>query len=307
MKSAIITGASGAIGTALVKYLTENKIKTLVLCRKSSNLSNLPKSDYLKIDYCDLTGLDDYNSSEKYDAFFHLAWNGTYGDARNNEAEQFKNVDYSLSAVRLAKRLGCSAFVGVGSQAEYGRVENGVKLSPSTPTNPITFYGKAKLEACKKAGELCNQLGIKFNWCRVLSIYGIGDKSYTLVSSTILKMMSGEVCDFTPCDQMWDYLYNDDLAYGLYLIAEKGVDKKVYTIGTGIPRPLKAYITDIYNTVGNDNAKCNFGAMDYFENQVMYLCADISELQADTGFEVKTSFIQGVNETVNWYKNQKKD
>ena len=43
----------------------------------------------------------------------------------------------------------------------------------------------------------------------------------------------------------------------------------------------------------------------YTENQVMHLCADITSLQEDTGFEPETSFEDGIRQTVNWYKKER--
>ena len=47
---------------------------------------------------------------------------------------QLQNIQYTLDAVRLAKRLGCKVFVGAGSQAEYGRYEG--KLDAKVPVFP---------------------------------------------------------------------------------------------------------------------------------------------------------------------------
>ena len=56
---------------------------------------------------------------------------------------QNNNVKYALQAVKAAKELGCTRFVGAGSQAEYGRVEG--TLTPDTPAFPENGYGIAKL------------------------------------------------------------------------------------------------------------------------------------------------------------------
>ena len=47
---------------------------------------------------------------------------------------QEPNIQYTMDAVCLAKRLGCKLFVGAGSQAEYGRVDG--KIGSNTPVNP---------------------------------------------------------------------------------------------------------------------------------------------------------------------------
>ncbi len=296
MNSAVVTGASGAVGYGLIKALLARGVSVTVLGRTA------PDFEEVRFIKCSLDELKSFNDNIKADAFFHLAWSGTYGADRNDEAAQMKNVVYTLDAVRLAHKIGCTSFVGVGSQAEYGVVPYGTVLTPELECNPVNYYGKAKLEAGRRAYDLCGKLKIKFNWCRIISAYGPGDKPYTMVMTTIGKLVRGESCDFTPCDQIWDYIYNEDLGRALLLISEYGKDGATYVAGSGKKAALREYVTEIYNAVGNAAAECNFGAIDYFENQAMYLCADIGSLTADTGFVPKISFDEGIKRTVDWYK-----
>ena len=108
-----------------------------------------------------------------YDVFYHFAWGGTTGDGRNDCEIQEKNIRYALDAAALAKRFGCSAFVGAGSQAEYGRVEG--NLNSQTPAFPENGYGMAKLCAGQMTRLYCRQAGMRHVWTRILSIYGPGD------------------------------------------------------------------------------------------------------------------------------------
>ena len=232
---------------------------------------------------------------------FHLAWAGPYGKDRNDMFLQTDNIKNELEAVKLAKRFGCETFVGAGSQAENGRLKDGEKVSPTSPTNPDNGYGIAKLAAGKMSRILCSQLGMKHIWCRILSAYGPGDGAHTMVMSTIIKFLNGEDCDFTPGEQKWDFLYNGDIANAFYLAAEKGKNGAIYTLGSGKTKSLKDYITTIRD-IACPSAKCNFGAVDYFPNQVMYLCADIEDLKRDTGFEPQVDFETGIKNTVEWYK-----
>lgn len=308
MKRAVITGATGAIGTALIKKLISENVEILVLLRKGSPRNDrIPVNPLVTTDFCSLEELKDYHGdARQFDVFFHLAWAGSFGSQRNDMDLQCKNIEYELDAVRLAKRLGCTVFVGAGSQAEYGIVPNGVKLSEKLPEKPLNGYGIAKLTAGRMSQILCSQLGIRHEWGRVLSTYGPGDAQYTLVMYSIINFIKNGTADFTKGEQQWDYLYNADVANAFYLIAEKGVDAKIYNIGSGKTRSLKEYITVIRNN-SNPAATMNFGAVEYADNQVMYLCADIDSLKTDTGFEPSTSFEDGIKETISWYKDVSKN
>ena len=302
IKKAIVTGATGVVGTALIKELISQNIETLVLTRKNGRTEKIPVHPLIKIEFCSLEELSDFNiNDEKYDVFFHLGWAGTYGKERNDREKQESNIQYTLDAVNLAHRSGCKTFIGTGSQAENGVLEYGQKVSYNSPEKPVSAYGKAKLIASKESCRLCKEIGLRHNWCRILSVYGPGDAPYTMVMSTLLKMLKNEDCYFTPAKQQWDYIYSGDVAKALLGIAKNGIDGTIYPIGSGKTKLLKDYILEIAE-VTETKSKCNFGAIDYYPDQTMYLCADIDNLINDTGFIPETKFTDGIKETINYIK-----
>ena len=234
-----------------------------------------------------------------YDVFYHFAWGGTTGDGRNDCEIQEKNIRYALDAAALAKRFGCSAFVGAGSQAEYGRVEG--NLNSQTPAFPENGYGMAKLCAGQMTRLYCRQAGMRHVWTRILSIYGPGDGAGSMVMSAIHRLLAGETPAFTKGEQQWDYLYSGDAAKALLLLGEKGHDGGVYCLGSGKARPLADYIGMIRDAI-DPRLSVALGAVPYAPGQVMYLCADIAKLKEDTGFAPEVSFEEGIKKTIMWVK-----
>ena len=312
----VITGATGTIGMALIRKCIEDGNEAVLLVNpQSARLGRIPDDPHVRVIKC---GLDDLagataeslglemvspngsSASSSYaDAFIHLAWGGTFGDARNDKALQERNYEYSLDAVRLAGRLGCSVFVGAGSQAEYGRV-SGV-LKADTPCNPENEYGRAKLRASSATRDLCRELNIRHIWPRILSIYGPFDGENTMVMSVISQLLAGKKPALTAGEQMWDYLYADDAAAALMLLAKKGRDGGIYPIGSGTARPLKEYIKIIRDEI-DPALDLGFGEVPYGPKQVMYLCADISGLTADTGFMPSVGFREGIKNTILYFR-----
>lgn len=302
MRKAIITGPTGSIGTALMEHLIQNDVEILAVCRKeSSRRNNIPVHPLIHIVDLNLDELSQLPDMVKdtYDVFYHFGWDGTFGNSRNNMQGQLKNIQYTLDAVEAAAKMGCRKFIGAGSQAEYGRVEG--KLSVDTPTFPENGYGIAKLCAGQMSRILCEQKGIEHVWTRILSIYGPHDGLNTMIMSTIGKLLRGEKPSLTKGEQKWDYLYSMDAGKAMYLVGEKGKNGKIYCIGSGRIRMLRDYIEDIKDNI-NPDAQMGYGEIPYGEKQVMYLCADIGELQEDTGFEPEYTFQEGIRETVEWYK-----
>ncbi len=305
MKKAVITGGTGAIGVSLTTECIKQGYEVYTFVRKGSKRRDqIPKSDHVHIVKCDLDEIKDFDADQltSCDYFFHMGWSGTFGVERNDTHRQLKNIEYTIDAVELAARLGCKKFIGVGSQSEFGRFEGA--LNATVPTRPENPYGIAKLCAGQMAKIKCNQLNIEFNWMRFLSVYGPYDNQRTMIISTIKTLLKHERASFTPAHQMWDYLYADDAGRGLLLVAEKGVNGKTYCIGCGRAEELREYIYKIRNHI-DPSAKLGFGDIAYSNNQVMYLCADITEFTKDTHFEPLVSFDDGIERTIEWVKSLK--
>lgn len=306
MKKVIITGPTGAVGVSLIQELIAHNIEVTAICRPASKrLGSIPKHPLVRIVECgvdQLLTLKDQLDHD-YDAFYHFAWDGTYGDSRQDLYRQANNILYILDAVHLAHAAGCSVFVGAGSQSEFGHVE-GV-LHPDMPCAPDNGYGIAKLDAGRMSRLECRKLGIHHEWCRIVSLYGPFDGQYTMVMSGIYKMLRGERPQYTKGDQVWDYIYSKDAARAFRLVAEKGKDGSIYCFGTGKPRLLKDYILAIRDAV-NPELEVGLGELPYYPNQVMHLEADISNLTEDTGFVPQYSFEEGIRETVEWARSNSK-
>lgn len=308
-----MTGPTGAIGMAIIQKCIEEQIELLLIMRADSPRNvNIPKSKYVSLLYADISEYDkidveelELDDSKGYDAFIHLAWSGTIGAGRNDMDIQTKNIQCTLAAVRLAHRLGCKVFLGAGSQAEYGRVEG--YLNADTPTFPENGYGIAKLCAGQMSRILCEQLHLEHIWLRVLSIFGPYDGENTMVTSAIRGFLNGEETSFTAGEQKWDYLFSEDAADMIVRLLQSGRNGRIYCIGSGRYRMLKEYIKDIYQAVYDKEGteeELGIGKMPYGPKQVMFLCADVSELEKDIGAITLTPFSEGIQKTVLWYKNR---
>lgn len=298
-----ITGPTGAIGSELVKLALAEGHEVVAIARPhSKNLGNLPKSERLTVLESDISEYKHLTGKDFCDIFFHLAWKETFGAERDNVDIQMMNIQYALDAVRLAKSWNAKAFIGTGSQAEYGPTD--MKLNASTPAFPESGYGIAKLTTGRFCGLLCKQLGIRYNWARIVSEYGEKDPDYTLIKYLINSFLDGIPPELTKCEQVWDYTYSVDDARALLAIGLHGKDGKTYVVGCGEGKTLRQYVEEIRNIV-NPDVDIRFGAKEYFPHQPMYLCADITELTADTGYVPKYSFAEGMRNTVNYVKKQR--
>lgn len=302
IKKVIMTGGTGPIGLALIRKLTAEGISVTLLARKESvKYLYLPKDNpLLNVVNCDLSELLNADLKKTdYDAFFHLGWTNTGAFERDEYEQQKENLEYAANAVKLAHRVGSKVFIGCGTQAEYGR--KSVPLTPDLCCNPENMYGIIKLAACHVTRRLCEQCGIEHIWARVLSGYGYFDNVHSVLTSNIIAYLQGKKLRFSEGRQIWDFVFHDDIANALYLIACNGKHGKAYPIGSGDAKPLRQYCEIMCQHLGDD-VDAIFGDIPYQKNAIMYLVADITELQRDTGWNPTTSFDEGIDRTIRFYR-----
>ena len=301
MKTAVVTGPTGAVGTALCQKLLSEGFKVFAVCREgSAREKNIP-AEAERV-YCDLKDISTLPEKiEKADVFYHLAWENTVGAGRNDMLSQTENIKYTLLAVKAAAALGCESFIGAGSQAEYGR--HSEPLRADTPCFPENGYGMAKLCAGQMSRGMCRELNMRHVWARILSVYGPCDGERSLISLIIRTQKSGEDTPLTKGEQMWDYIFSYDAAEALYLMYKNGRDGAVYPLGSGDIRPLSEYVGEVKAAVGG-KGKLLLGEIPYGKEQVMYLGADIADMRRDLGFTPKYSFKEGIKITVDKYGSQ---
>jgi nucleoside-diphosphate-sugar epimerase len=305
MKSAVVTGITSSIGISLAALLSEDGVEVTGIVRPGSSrtgiVSSLPGVTVVEMDLSEM-GRAMKGRMPDAECFFHLGWDSSFPDSRHN-AKQCVNVGNTMRAVDLAHGIGCGTFIGVGSQAECGRVS--CKIDENTPNGPENEYGAAKVRAAEESTAACESYGMRCIWPRLLSAYGPFDRPHTLVMSCIDAGLDGRSMELTPCGQIWDYIYVDDAANALRHIAERGRHGVRYPIGSGDGKELKEYVRIMADRLDRDMGSFGIGRRPYPEGQPMYLCADISALTKDTGFRPKVPFGTGFEKTVGWVKGER--
>lgn len=296
-----LTGATSTLGTAIIRECITNHIEVIAFVNKGSiNEGRVPNNKLVTKVYCTLEEMRTVNvEGISADAFFHMAWTATNRMVRNDLEPQICNIKWALDSVVLAKKLGCYVYVGAGSQAEYGRTND--ILTETLVTNPETAYGIAKLCAGQMTRLECERLGIRHVWPRILSTYGPNTQDSTIINYTINCLLHGKSPSLTACEQVWDFLYVDDAAKALMLLAEKGKDKEVYIVSSGCAFAMKEYI-EIIREKMTSNVTIGYGDVVYNNQTVMHLQGDISKLRRDTGFVPSIDFNEGIERTIEWAK-----
>ena len=292
-KTVCITGATGMIGLSLTKDCISNGIDVIAIVRNSSVKTNsLPESPRLKILFSDISELDAIDTENmKADVFYHLAWTGTSKRDRFDNIVQASNIQYTLKAVKLASEMGCKKFIGAGSQAEYGYVQD--IIDSRTIPNPVTPYGIAKMASGMMSRNMCDTLGIVHIWPRIFSVYGPMDKDSTMISQVVNKALMNEEIVIDHGSRPWDYLYESDAGHMLYLMGQIVESSRSYRVAFGESRPLKEYVSQIITETGS-SSKISFES-----NDSQYgLNVDAQDLFEDIGYRPQVSFKEGIQRII---------
>lgn len=294
MKSAIVTGATGFIGTHLCSELLKNDIKVTGLARKDSR--NMKRLQDVNLVWC---GMDEYDSfdGEKADTFYHLAWEGATGTGRDDEELQIKNTARTIKALKAAKRLGCRRFVALGTVYE--------KLVPQILTDPQhrkpDFYLLSKQSAHYICMKLAEKLDIEFVWATIFQPIGRYIKKEQVMTYAITGLLSGEPPEFGPAMEPCDITAVEDIAYGLRLLGNCELTKKEYYIGSGSPMIMKEYLKRAREVLGVDT-ELKIGVRPDDGLRFSFDWFDISQIKKDTGYSVRVGFEQAVVNVAEWIR-----
>ena len=300
---AIVTGANGFVGSALVKALLANGIEVLGVdvSFKFPRLEPNPlyKTIELSIEHIrDLNNLVDHG---EYTLFYHFAWLGSAGEMRSDETIQTKNALWTVDCLRLAAEIGCKKFICAGSIMEF-EVHEAI-YTPLTKPSVNYIYGVGKVLAHELCKPIANAIGIDLVWAYITNAYGVGEKSPRFINSTLRKIASGDRLEFTSGTQNYDFVYIDDVANAFLKLGEHGVANKGYIIGSGDAKPLRDFVLEMCEELGPSMPPV-FGNVPFTGVNLPLETFSIDPIQKDCFFSPTVSFKEGIRRTYEWLKEQ---
>lgn len=298
----LITGGTGFIGRYVVRELAKRGAEVTLLT--SGSTYHQFEESRLEIvnttyEYSDLLKK---LCGRKYDIFYHLGWAGVGGGEKNNIILQCSNIQVAIDMMRLSKDVGCSLFVTTGTVAEYAFCKEVIDFSLRQTPNDV--YGATKVAVHYLLEAVAKQIQQDMIWAVLPSTFGEGRKRDNIITYTIVTLLQGKRPQYGTLEQMWDFLYVEEVARALADIGEKGRHNMTYGIGSGEYRLLKDYICTIRDMI-DPTLPLGIGELIRKAAEPISSCVNIEQLTNDTGFVPKISFEEGIRRTIKYYKESK--
>lgn len=284
----LITGATGFLGSNLLRRFVAGGLKVLVLARKTSNLSRIQDClAEVRVFYVEDSDFEAIFKEFKVDAVVHCATN--YG----------RKIPSPLSILEANLMLPLK-LLQVG-------MNNGLKCFINTDTildKRVSFYSLSKSQFRDWLKLYSEKLA-----CVNVSLehfYGPDDDESKFVTWVIQSMLRGvEKIDLTLGEQKRDFVYIDDVVRAFEKVLVNSLELRAgyfhYEIGTGNLVPIAEFINKIKSLSGNTATRLNFGAIPYRENEVMASHVDLANIRA-LGWEPEVPLESGLKTTIEMEK-----
>jgi nucleoside-diphosphate-sugar epimerase len=301
-KRVFITGATGFVGSHLLRHLVNSGDTVAVLIRPESDpwriADLLNRIEPITGRLSEPAALRQPLADFKPDVVYHLGWYGSGPEGRDDPRQLTENVSDACTMVGLAADSGASAWVGLGSQAEYG--PTGAVLNESTPTKPATQYGAAKLSAGKLTRDLCAERSMRHVWLRLVTAYGPADQPFYLIPHIILGLLRGKRPALTEGHQPGDYLYVADACAAIRAAGLTEECAGTYVLASGQHRPVRDVALTLRDII---DPRLEIGLGEVVPSvPPIGLRGDPRALKAVTGWAPAVPLEAGLVACVEWYR-----
>lgn len=298
----LITGGTGFIGKRLAaKCLEYTPFVTCIGLSDSNNKRILPGVEFLFEDLSSKKEVETIFKGRRFDYVFNFSG---YID----HTPYFKGGREVINAhlIGLMNVIDCidkdklKGFVQIGTSDEYGN--NPAPQKETMREQPISPYSIAKVASSHFIQMLYDTERFPGTVLRFFLVYGPGQDDQRFLPQIIKMCLRNEKFKASEGKQLRDFCYIDDVVEAVVRSALSPCTKgQVINVASGIPVSIMEMIKRVVNIIGG--GKPQFGAIPYRKGENMELYADISNAKRMINWMPVTSLEEGLNKTIEYYKN----
>ncbi|OOF60605.1 dTDP-glucose 4,6-dehydratase [Rodentibacter sp. Ppn85] len=330
----LITGGTGFIGSAVIRYIIENTSDRVVNVDKLTYAANLeslelvennPRYAFKQVDICDAKELSRVFEQHQPDAIMHLAAE-SHVDRSIDGAAEFIQTNivgtYTLLEVALdywnnleTDKKARFKFLHISTDEVYGDLENKDDLfTEISPYNPSSPYSASKASSDHLVRAWHRTYGLPTIIIHSSNNYGPFQHEEKLIPLMILNALEGNPLPvYGNGLQIRDWLFVEDHAKALYKVLKEGNIGETYNIGGSCEKTNITVVRSICDILEMLVPNKPYGIVKY-EDLITYVkdrpghdvryAIDTTKISRELGWEQQETFESGLRKTIEWYVKQ---
>jgi dTDP-glucose 4,6-dehydratase len=317
----IVTGGAGFIGSALVRHLVASghDVLTIDALTYAGNRASLrdvdgnPRHRFLHANICDRAAMDAAMAEFRPDRVMHLAAESHVDRSITGAADFIQtNVVGTFTLLEAARGYwhtltpdakAAFRFLHVSTDEVYGSLGDDGLFEETTPYDPSSPYSASKAASDHLAKAWHRTYGLPVVVSNCSNNYGPYHFPEKLIPLTILNALAGrELPVYGAGENVRDWLYVDDHARALDLIAERGRPGETYNVGGRNERrniDVVQRICAVLDDLAPGTAP-HARLIDRPGHDARY-AIDAGKLESELGWRAQENFDTGIAKTVQWY------
>ncbi|WP_314186933.1 dTDP-glucose 4,6-dehydratase [Aggregatibacter kilianii] len=329
----LITGGSGFIGSALIRYIINHTQDLVINIDKLTYAANQlalkevednPRYAFEKVDICDLKALEAVFEKYQPDCVIHLAAESHVDRSIDGPAafiqsnivgtysllEVARHYYYTLSAEKQA----VFRFLNVSTDEVYGDVTGALTLSIETSSYaPSSPYSASKASADHLVRAWYRTYGLPTMITHSANNYGPYQFEEKLIPLMIVNALNGKPLPvYGNGKQIRDWLYVDDHVRALYLVLTRGCIGESYNISAHCEKTNLDIVYTICDLL-EQLAPNKPAGVAYYRDLIVHVtdrpghdiryAINAGKIQRELGWQPLEKFPSAMMKTVQWYLN----
>lgn len=303
-KKVLITGATGFVGTSLVRrFLTEGS-RVAVSVRRESDRWRI--KDVLKdvsIHTVDLTQASLVRKAVariRPEIIIHTAVYGGYVYQQDIKKIFDVNMMGTVYLLNACKERGFSFFLNTGSSSEYGLKNHPIKECEAP--EPVTGYGVSKAASTLYCQSVARKDRLPIATLRLFSPYGYFEDPSRLVPDAVVSCLRKKTVKLSSPHNVRDFIFIEDVVDAYVKAIEKNniISGEVLNIGSGRQHSVGEIVKNIVDLTGAE-VKLEWNKIHNPRLEPLRWQADISKAKRLLGWAPRHNLRQGLEKTIRWF------